>query len=75
VSTTHNWTTGDPTFVNLVIECPAGSVVTGGSAESFGFTIALSTHAGNGWNVLGQTPVAPIPINYVRATAVCLQIV
>jgi hypothetical protein len=74
VNTTHNWTPGDPTFVNLVIECPAGSYATGGAADAFGFTIALSTPAGNGWNVLGQTPVAPIPINYVRASAICLRV-
>jgi len=78
-STFRNRTATDAPFavVEVLQECPAGSVLSGGSANFQGFTPLLSSpiSGANTWSAVGRVPDnAFSPSDYIQVFAVCLRL-
>lgn len=77
VHTVRRWRAGDG-FVTATAECPAGSVLTGGSALFWGYantSSSLSSSSENTWSASGYTEVFPDPIlTTIVVSAICLRI-
>jgi len=70
----HHSAAGDGR-VDVVVDCPSGSVLTGGHMRSNGYDIIDSWPEGNGWRATAQTPLIPDTLlGYITVYAICLRI-
>ena len=61
--------------VDVVVDCPSGSVMTGGHMRSNGYDIIDGWPEGNGWRATAQTPLIPDTLlGYITVYAICLRI-
>ena len=71
----HHSAVGDPEWIDVTVDCPSGSVMTGGHARFSSYDITDSWPEGNGWRATAKTPLIPDTLlGYITVYAICLRI-